>query len=38
MLSYYRNMIDWKEDTCIISKEIIERNLQIYEFIFLFLM
>lgn len=36
MLSYYRNMIDWKEDTYIISS--IERNLQIYEFIFLFLM
>lgn len=36
MLSYYRNMIDWKENTCIISS--IERNLQIYEFIFLFLM
>lgn len=35
MLSYYRNMIDWKEDTIISS---IERNLQIYEFIFLFLM
>lgn len=29
-------MIDWKENTCIISS--IERNLQIYEFIFLFLM